>query len=82
MDKNKSMCRGCRDDFYNQTEDGGCWCFQNAAVVTRIRVGVWEDPPYHPDRAAEYLSCFRKQGSALLMTTDSRVRDKPFPENV
>ena len=81
MTKSKAMCSGCRYDFYNRVRKGGCWCFDNATIVTRVRVGIWEAPPYHPDRAAECLSCFNPEGSAMLKTDDCRVRDTPFPED-
>ena len=78
-EKTKNMCSGCRDDFYNHNRKDGCWCFASAEIVTRIRVGIWENPPYHPNRAADCLSCYRPVGAAMLKTDDSRVRDTPFP---
>lgn len=74
MAKNKQMCRGCRDDYYNQRTDGGCWCFDNARIVKRVRVGIWESPPYAADRAQEYLSCFNADGDVMLSVNDVRVK--------
>ena len=76
MEKNKQMCRGCHDDFYNHNREGGCWCFENATIVERIQVGVWEPPPYKRDRAQKVLSCYRPQGYAMLKTDDCRVVDE------
>lgn len=73
MEKSKKMCRGCHDDFYNHNREGGCWCFENATIVERVQVGVWEPPPYKRDRAQECLSCFRPDGYAMLKTDDCRV---------
>ena len=81
--KTKQLCVGCYNDFYNhqltQLHGSGCWCFENATVVTRIKVGTFESPPYSPSRAKEYLSCYAPQGSAMLKPDDCRVRDTPFP---
>ena len=73
VNKTKAMCRGCRDDYYNQNRQGGCWCFGDATIVERIQVGVWEPPPYKRDRARSVLSCFRPEGYAMLKTNDCRV---------
>ena len=78
-EKTKAMCNGCREDYYNRNTPGGCWCFGTATIVERVRVGIWETPPYHPDRVNKCLSCFRPEGSAMLQLTDSRVRSTPFP---
>ncbi len=48
--KYKSMCSGCRDDFYNGKNQLGvqeCWSFKDAKVVTRFRLGWWtrQDEP-------------------------------------
>jgi hypothetical protein len=35
----KSMCSGCRDNFYNGHNDLGveeCWCFDTAKVVNKV----------------------------------------------
>lgn len=32
----RSMCEGCRDDFYNRTQADGCWHFKDAAVVDKV----------------------------------------------
>lgn len=68
------MCSGCRDDYYNHAEKGGCWCYSSATVVKRVRVGIWENPPYSADRAEKCLSCFRPDGSAMLKLDDCRVK--------
>lgn len=80
MAKSKAMCSGCRDDFYNQNVDGGCWCFKTATIVLRVRVGTWEPPPYSPSRKQKVLSCYHCEGSSFLKLDDCRVRDTPFPK--
>ena len=45
--KSKALCSGCRDDFYNDHNPIGvkeCWCFKDAEVVTRYRLGWWTQP--------------------------------------
>jgi len=76
MSKTKDMCRGCRDDFYNHNRVGGCWSFANAKVVSRVRVGIWEPPPYSPKRAERCLSCFHPEGYAMIELDDCRVRER------
>jgi hypothetical protein len=34
--KDKAMCRGCRNDFYNETVPTGCWSFAKALVVDKV----------------------------------------------
>jgi hypothetical protein len=45
-EKSKSLCLGCRSDFYNKTPetDGECWSYEKAQVVTRYRIGWWVEP--------------------------------------
>ena len=78
-DKNKFMCSGCRNEWYNQNRPDGCWLFENATVVIRIKVGTFESPPYSPSRAKEFLSCYHQDGCSMLKPDDCRVRDTPFP---
>lgn len=73
--KTKQMCQGCRDDYYNHHRDEGCWTFKRAKVVKRIRVGIWEPPPYDKGRAEACLSCFSPDGDAMLQLDDCRVKD-------
>ena len=46
-EKSKALCRGCREDFYNEpgnSTSGECWLFKAATVVTRYRIGWWTRP--------------------------------------
>lgn len=72
MPKSKEMCSGCRDDFYNRNRSGGCWSFVTAKVVTRMKVGTFQPPPYiwTPQKC---LSCFHQQGYSMIQRTDPRV---------
>jgi hypothetical protein len=81
MDKSKAMCNGCRDDFYNHNVEGGCWSYASAAIVQRVEIGTWEPPPYHPSRKKKVLSCYHRDGFAMLKLDDFRVRDTPFSVN-
>jgi hypothetical protein len=63
--KTIAMCAGCSDDFYNGNNAYGikrCWTFTKATVEKRIKVGVWERPPYRADRAQYTLSCHKPKG--------------------
>jgi hypothetical protein len=72
--KSKTMCRGCRDDFYNQAEKNGCWCFEKATVVMKTKVGYWQSPPYRwePEKT---LSCHRPEGCAWIDANDVRIQN-------
>lgn len=78
MPKSKAMCRGCRDDYYNRSEKNGCWCYSSAQIVTRVKVGVWQPPPYArlPEKT---LSCHRPEGYVWLKLDDCRI-EKPEPK--
>lgn len=67
-EKSKSMCAGCRDDFYNGNNPMGiqeCWHFTSATVENRIIVGIHERPPYKRKPQA-CLSCFHPTGKAAV----------------
>lgn len=68
------MCGGCYNDFYNHRQSDGCWSFENATIVKRVRVGTWEPPPYAKERATPCLSCYHAEGSSMLELTDCRVK--------
>ena len=72
MAKTKAMCGGCRDDYYNQNREGGCWCFENAKVVERTKVGVWQNPPYQW-QPKKTLSCHSPEGSVWIKIDDPRT---------
>ena len=76
MAKDKTMCCGCRDDYYNHARTDGCWMYGKANVVTRVRVGTWEPPPYAKDRAEKCLSCFNPDGYSMLKLSDCRVKKR------
>lgn len=65
MLKSKSMCEGCRDDFYNDKNPYGvkeCWSFPEAEVVKRKFVPMSQRPPWN-QRAETTLSCYQRPGS-------------------
>ena len=72
MAKSRSMCSGCRDDYYNRNREGGCWCFATATVVTRTSVGTWQPPPYKwmPQKT---LSCHHPEGLHWIGKDDCRL---------
>lgn len=70
MSKSKSMCAGCRQDYYNRNRPGGCWNYKTAKVVKRLRVGCWENPPYSKDRAARCLSCYHPDNNDVMLALD------------
>ena len=72
--KSKSMCSGCRDDFYNHNREGGCWMYENAKVVERIQVGIWQPPPYSKDTKRKCLSCYSPDGYSMIQLNDPRVK--------
>ncbi len=76
MPKNRGMCRGCHNDFYNGQGAKECWSFAEARIVTRSWVGIWDNPPYvwNP---VKILSCHTKQGRHALERNDCRMTESP-----
>ena len=73
MAKSKSMCGGCRDDYYNQNRKEGCWCYAKATIVTRSSVGTWQPPPYQWN-PQQTLSCHHPEGRHWLSKDDCRFK--------
>ena len=73
LSKNRTMCSGCHNNFYNRTFENGCWSFYKATIINRVKVGVWEPPPYAIDRAKEYLSCYHPERFSMLNLGDCRI---------
>ncbi len=69
--KDKNLCVGCRNDYYNSNRPEGCWCYGNAKVVLRTKVGVWDNPPY-TRKPVETLSCHSPEGQVWLKEQDVR----------
>lgn len=64
----KADCSGCRDDFYNHgnhSTTSECWMFKDAQMVDRIRIGIWQNPPY-PLGTVRVPSCKHEQGNCLI----------------
>lgn len=66
--KDKTLCAGCRDNFYNGNNTIGvseCWSFKSARVVKKRRVGMNERPPWlrKPEMV---LSCCRPKGAIMV----------------
>lgn len=69
------MCRGCRDDYYNQagnSQTGRCWGLANAKVVTRYRIGWWTQPTQPGAYTkVQTLDCHHAPGQYALHQTVS-----------
>ena len=42
--KSKSLCTGCRADYYNGQGAKECWSYKSAKIVDRYRIGWWTAP--------------------------------------
>lgn len=75
----RTLCQGCRDDYYNHNRDGGCWGLPKAKVVRRTSVGTWQDPPYQwrPQRT---LSCHTPDGQHWIDKDDPRIEKRKAKE--
>lgn len=65
----KSDCAGCTNDFYNGHNPHGiaeCWHFKTARPVNRLRIGVWQNPPYDRDATIVVPNCRTEKGSVLV----------------
>lgn len=80
--KSKSMCSGCRDDFYNcggaTGQTNHCWHYDNAEIVKGIFVGTWENPPYVNKPVVKKLSCYRKERGCFIKLPDQKSRKKTY----
>ena len=61
-------CRGCHDNYYNSSttsggSDGMCWCRKTGKMVWRIRVGMWENPPYLNKKKERVPDCWHGIGN-------------------
>ena len=61
-------CRGCHDNYYNSqstsgSSDGLCWCRSTGKIVWRIRVGMWESPPYKNKKQERVADCWHGIGN-------------------
>lgn len=68
----KSLCSGCRDNFYNQagnSNTGECWMLKTARVCEKMIVGIWQNPPYKwlPQKT---LSCHHREGGTTWISRD------------
>lgn len=64
----KRDCVGCENDFYNGKNPLGvneCWSFKDATLVKRIRIGVWQPPPYK-GKPISVPSCRHERGNCLI----------------
>lgn len=64
MPKTKSMCSGCRDDYYNRNRDGGCWSFAKAKIGASTK-----EPSHTIDMAGEESRSARNGTIVLLRST-------------
>lgn len=85
MSDKQNLCRGCRDDYYNQpgnTPCGHCFSLDSATLVTRYRIGWWTQPTVPGAYSkVETLSCHHAPGQYALheklpdfITADERRR--------
>jgi hypothetical protein len=68
MGKSKSMCVGCRDDFYNGKNTLNvkeCWNFKSAKIVSRKKVPYTLCPPWDM-KPMKVLSCYHENGFAMV----------------
>lgn len=65
----KTKCVGCTDNFYNGNNPFNiqeCWSLKSAQLVQRIRIGVWQSPPYDPTSTIEVYHCRKEKGNCLI----------------
>jgi len=68
--KSKSLCDGCRDNFYNGEGAAECWSFKKAEVVRRWKLGWWTAPTQPAAFVeVETLNCHHAPGRYALSTT-------------
>ena len=73
-EKTKSMCSGCRDNFYNGNNSLGvaeCWHFKDAKVVQRVIIHRDQMPPYRNLKTEPTLSCWYGDHGLRAYSKDS-----------
>lgn len=68
MKMTKENCFGCEQDFYNGNNPLGvkeCWHFQTANIISRKKVGLWQNPPW-TQKAGKYPSCYQQKGYVFV----------------
>ena len=81
MKKSKSLCNGCRNDFYNGHNGIGvkeCWSFKDAKVCKRTFVGTWQPPPYTWN-PRDTLTCWHGNGLHPISKDDCRLKENYTP---
>lgn len=76
--KTKSMCSGCRDNFYNGGNPYGvaeCWSYKDAQVVKRVMIHRDQAPPYRNVKPRETLSCWYGDSGMLAVKPESIGKD-------
>ncbi len=58
--KSKDLCRGCYDDFYNQTDAEECWSYADSRVALKKFVHIDQVPPWK-NKTEWTLSCHHRQ---------------------
>lgn len=61
-ERKRMLCVGCRNDFYNGNSNLGCWNFDDAKIVQRKKIGLWDVPPWTHQPEVKVLSCRDEQG--------------------
>ena len=54
----RKHCQGCQNDYYNSSEEKGCWSRKTAKLEQKILIGVDEPPPYKGKTKKKIPSCW------------------------
>lgn len=74
----KKHCSGCRNNFYNDNNPLGvkeCWSLKSAKIVSRVRIGHWEEPPYLNKKSVRVPNCLHGEGSNRTHYIDPKQID-------
>ncbi len=72
MTKDKSMCSGCRNNYYNGFNDRGikeCFSYKKAKIKKCIQISLYSTPPWDT-RELKRLDCYCCDGYAILRNYD------------
>jgi hypothetical protein len=75
---NKDKCHGCSNDYYNRegnSDTGECWMLQSARIIERVRIGIWERPPYKKIVESIYHCHQPDNGTMWISPNDSRIKE-------
>ena len=78
------LCVGCEQDFYNDKNPMGvkrCWHLATAKLVRRVRVGLWQRPPWNQE-PVRVFHCRHERGNVLMSVESRDANNRACEESI